>query len=121
VRFGSHLYLRTTHDGFHAAWPEEMLFDIDSDPHQQSDLAQTELTVLNQGKAILLDWTATQLERALDPKRDPLDIVMGEGGPYHVRGHLKEYLRRLEDTGRSQWVQPSLARHGGAEQWHGSK
>jgi choline-sulfatase len=112
VRFGSHLYLRTTHDGFHAAWPDEMLFDVISDPHEQVDLAPAEGTLLLQGREILSEWTVVQLERALDPKRDPLEVVIDEGGPYHVRGRLPEYLRRLEETGRSRWVEPLLARHG---------
>ena len=40
VRFGRHLYLRTFHDGFHAAWPDEMLFDLVADPHEEDDLAR---------------------------------------------------------------------------------
>jgi choline-sulfatase len=112
VRFGRHLYLRTTHDGFHAAWPDEMLFDVVSDPHEQADLAPSEGTLLGQGREILTEWTVVQLDRALDPKRDPLEIVVDEGGPFHVRGRLPEYIRRLEDTGRSRWVEPLLARHG---------
>ena len=111
VRFGSHLYLRTTHDGFHAAWPDEMLFDIVRDPHEQSNLANAEESMLDQGRSILEEWVTAQLDRALDPKIDPLDIVLAEGGPYHVRGHLRDYLRRLEETGRSEWVEPLLARH----------
>ena len=88
-----------------------MLFDIVRDPHEQSNLANTEESMLNQGRAILEEWVTAQLNRALDPKRDPLDIVLAEGGPYHVRGHLHDYLRRLEETGRSQWVEPLLTRH----------
>ena len=113
VRFGDHLYLRTLHDGFHAAWPDEMLFDVVADPHEQADLAGVDETNLALGRRMLSDWTLTQLDRALDPKRDPLEIVIEEGGPYHVRGHLTDYLVRLEETGRGQWIEPLLARHGG--------
>ena len=113
VRFGSHLYLGTTHDGFHAAWPDEMLFDLSSDPHEQTDLAPLEAPSSLGGGQILSEWTVAQLDRALDPKRDPLEIVLDEGGPYHVRGHLPDYVRRLEKTGRSRWIEPLLARHGG--------
>ncbi len=112
VRFKDHLYLRTLHDGFHAAWPDEMLFDVVTDPHEQNDLATAGTSILAQGRTILSKWTSSQLDRALHPQRDPLEIVIEEGGPYHVRGHLPEYLRRLEDTGRVQWVEPLLARHG---------
>ncbi len=52
----------------------------------------------------------TQLSRSLSPI-DPLDTVLGEGGPMHVRGHLRAYLERLERTGRSQWVEPLTVRH----------
>jgi choline-sulfatase len=112
VRFGSHLYLRTLHDGFHADWSDEMLFDVAADPHEQTDLAGSGGPVLEEGRSILSEWTATQLDRALEPKRDPLEIVIEEGGPYHVRGRLPDYLRRLEDTGRAHWIEPLLARHG---------
>ena len=33
-----HLYLRTLHDGFHPHWPDEMLFDLQADPHEQVNL-----------------------------------------------------------------------------------
>jgi choline-sulfatase len=112
VRFGSHMYLQTLHDGFHAAWPAEMLFDLSADPYEQNDLADGPGEALTKGQTILKDWIEAQLERALDPKRDPLDIVIEEGGPYHVRGHLPDYLNRLRDTGRGQWIEPLLVRHG---------
>jgi arylsulfatase A-like enzyme len=38
VRWGPWLYMRTYHDGFHL-FPEEMLFNVATDPHQQRDLA----------------------------------------------------------------------------------
>ena len=112
VRFRDHLYLRTSHDGFHAAWPDEMLFDLVADPHEQTDLAAADAPRLAEGSSLLSEWTTTQLERALEPKRDPFEIIIAEGGPYHVRGHLPQYLKRLEATGRSQWIDPLLSRHG---------
>jgi len=33
--------------------------------------------------------------------RDPLTNVVLEGGPYHVRGELPAYLKRLRATGRA--------------------
>jgi hypothetical protein len=32
---------------------------------------------------------------------DPLETVMAEGGPAHVRGRLPAYLERLRATGRA--------------------
>ena len=38
VRFGDYMYIRTYHDGFHL-FPQEMLFDVKNDPHEQHNLA----------------------------------------------------------------------------------
>ncbi|MCY4136631.1 MAG: hypothetical protein OXG30_17220 [bacterium] len=81
VRWGDNLYLRTWHDGCHAAWNEEMLFDIASDPHETDDLA------------------------------DQTPSVLAEGGPFHCKGHLPEYLERLEATGRSEAAAVLRQRH----------
>jgi choline-sulfatase len=110
VRFGDHLYLHTTHDGYHAAWPQEMLFDISSDQHEEVDLARTPSATLDKGRDLLDTWVSTQVGRSLAPQ-DPMEIVVAEGGPYHVRGRLPEYLERLQETGRGNWVAPLLARH----------
>jgi choline-sulfatase len=42
---------------------------------------------------------------------DPMDTVLAEGGPFHIRGHLPAYLERLEQTGRSQWIDVLKDRH----------
>jgi len=42
---------------------------------------------------------------------DPLWTVMREGGPLHARGHLKEYLERLEATGRAEGARILRERH----------
>ena len=46
------------------------------------------------------DWHAEMMVEAARG-RDPLQNVVSEGGPYHVRGQLKDYLARLRATGRS--------------------
>ena len=108
VRVGDHLYLRTWHDGYHD-WPEEMLFDLAADPHEQHDLAPHEPVLLARTSALLDEWLRAQLPHARDGV-DPLAVVMTEGGPYHVRGHLPAYLDRLRATGRSQWANHFAAR-----------
>ena len=110
VRFGDYLYLKTWHDGFHAHWPDEMLFDIASDPHEQFDLAGSDTSARKNGLALLEDWTATQLDRSYAP-RDPMQTVLGEGGPFHTRGHLPAYLDRLRATGRGHWANQLATRH----------
>lgn len=104
VRWGDHLYLRTWHDGFHPHWAEEMLFDIADDPHEVNDLAGAEPGLVKEAAGILETWTATELERGLGDKSDPMDTVLDEGGPCHVRGHLPSYLPRLRETGRGEWA-----------------
>jgi len=108
VRTREHLYLRTWHDGFHD-WPEEMLFEIADDPHEQHDVAPS-LGVLRRELARTLDdWTAAQLAATGLP--DPMQTVLDEGGPWHCRGHLGEYLARLRATGRGDAATRVAARH----------
>ncbi|MDH4170825.1 MAG: sulfatase [Acidimicrobiia bacterium] len=104
VRWGDHLYLRTWHDGYHPHWADDMLFDVASDPHEIADLAGADPQRVAEGRSILQTWTAQQLELGLGDKRDPMDIVLAEGGPYHTRGHLPAYLSRLRATGRNRWA-----------------
>ena len=47
-----------------------------------------------------------------DSQIDPLWTVMREGGPYHTQGHLAEYLKRLEATGRSEGARKLRERYG---------
>ncbi len=103
VRSGDHLFLRTMHDGFHAAWPDEMLFDIAADPHEEIDLAESSPLIAAEMRALLDEWTTAQLGRSL-AAQDPLQTVLDEGGPFHVRGHMPAYLQRLRETNRGDWA-----------------
>lgn len=98
VRFDDWLYLHTRHDAYHL-YPEHQLFNVVSDPHQLQDLASEDSPRLAHGQQLLADWLALNL---VDAARggDPHDNVMAEGGPYHVRGKLPEYLARLRETDR---------------------
>lgn len=111
VRTRSHLYIRTYHDGFHL-FPEEMLFDIEADPHEQTDLAATAAAVRDRHAALLEHWHASMMASMPDGYReDPLWTVMHEGGPYHARGRLESYCRRLYATGRGWAVRELWSRH----------
>jgi choline-sulfatase len=109
VRFGSWLYVRSYHDGYHL-WPEEMLFDVERDPFEQHDLATAQSEVCHQGNALLSGWH-DQMMCSMPPGNavDPLWTVMQEGGPYHARGYLPQYCEYLEQTGRA-WAIPELKR-----------
>ena len=104
VRWGDHLYLRTFHNGYHPHWNDEMLFDIAADPHEVDDLAPSEPAMVARAAGMLEEWTHAQLEIALGDLGDPMQIVLDEGGPFHVRGHLPAYLERLRETGRAEWA-----------------
>lgn len=100
ARFGDWLYIKTYHDGYHL-FPEEMLFNIKEDPHEQHNMSEQYPEICAQGAKIILDWQGEQMMRS-DSEIDPLWTVMREGGPYHTRGELPAYLERLEATGRKE-------------------
>lgn len=107
VRFGPWLYMRTYHDGYHL-FPNEMLFNVVSDPHEQHDLASQHPEICQQGASYLCTWHDAMMQTQPD-NIDPLWTVMREGGPFHARGHLKAYCEHLERTGRGHAV-PELKR-----------
>jgi arylsulfatase A-like enzyme len=113
VRVGDHLYLRTYHDGYHAAWRDEMLFDVAVDPHEQTDLLEREPAIAAAARDRLDSWVATELARSY-ADRDPLETILEEGGPYHVQGELPGYLDHLRATGRGHWADVLAARPEGA-------
>lgn len=98
VRFENWMYLETRHDAYHL-YDDPMLFDLESDPHQQNNLSASRREVAQRAGEILTSWRDRLLPGAARG-RDPHENVMAEGGPFHVRGQLPDYLRRLRDTGR---------------------
>lgn len=108
VRWDQWLYLRTYHDGFRL-FPQEMLFDLDADPHEQNDLAPQHPDVCREGAWRLARWHDAQMQkmaRGNTDMTDPLWTVLQEGGPFHAlhergRSPLPAYLERLEATGRA--------------------
>ncbi len=109
VRTGDDLYLRTFHDGFHAL-ADRMLFDVAVDPHEQTDLAGDRPERCRELDDVLESWRDDCLASSTTGV-DPIDIVLEEGGPWHVRGRLSEYAERLRATGRGQWADLLLDRH----------
>ncbi len=104
------LYVRTYHDGFHL-FPEEALFDLQSDPYEQLDIAAQHPEQVEAAREILSQWREDQLQKS--QQGDPLDTVIIEGGPFHAKGQLAAYCQWLERTGRA-WAVPELRlRHPG--------
>lgn len=100
ARFGDWLYIRTIHDGYHL-FDQEMLFNVKEDPHEQHDRKAEHPELCAQGAKIILDWQEEQMKKSAS-QIDPMWTVVKEGGPFHARGHLEAYLRRLEATGRAE-------------------
>jgi arylsulfatase A-like enzyme len=111
VRWGDWLYMRTYHDGYHL-FPDEMLFNLRDDPHEQRDLAASRTDLCAQGLRYLTEWH-DRMMRTMPPgyTQDPLRTVIAEGGPFHARGHLRAYVERLAATGRGDAIPELKRRH----------
>ena len=109
ARWDHYICIRTWHDAFHD-YPEYMLFDLHADPHEQHNLADARPDLLAKGMQLLETWTANALETSR-VKQDPLDTVLAEDGPLHVRGAGTRYLQRLRETGREAAAQRLAQKH----------
>jgi choline-sulfatase len=103
VRFEDWMLISTLHGGYHL-FDELMLFDLKSDPFEQRNLAAERPDVVRRGTTLLFQWHAQMLPHAARG-RDPLENVVQEGGPFHVRGELPAYLERLRASGRGELAQ----------------
>lgn len=113
VRWGQWLYMRTYHDGYHP-FPEEMLYNVDLDPHLQWDLALHQPDVCLQGRDYLGTWQdEMQATMPAGYTVDPMRTVLAEGGPFHARGNLRRYLQRLRDSGRAEQAERLAQSHPG--------
>jgi len=109
VRWGSRLYLRTYHDGFHL-FPQEMLYDVERDPHEQVNTAEADQELCREAVYRLNGWH-DEMMASMESDIDPLWTVMKEGGPFHARGMLRRYCERLEKTDRGWAVEELKRRH----------
>ncbi|MEM1209362.1 MAG: sulfatase-like hydrolase/transferase, partial [Planctomycetota bacterium] len=119
------MYVRTYHDGFHN-FPQEMLFNLVDDPHEQVNIAEQHPDVCAQAAWRLSRWHDANMQkmaRFCSDVVDPLWTVIKEGGPFHANlidergqpgpniGGLPTYLKRLEDTGRADGAATLRAKH----------
>ncbi|WP_269524540.1 sulfatase [Coraliomargarita parva] len=116
VRWGRWLYTKTYHDGLRL-YPQEMLFDLDVDPHEENDIADENPEICREGQWRLSRWHDAQMQRmALNggDMVDPLWTVVREGGPFHARignsslggtplkDGFEDYMQHLEATDRQE-------------------
>ncbi|HET59823.1 MAG TPA: sulfatase [Chloroflexi bacterium] len=105
----AYICLRTYHDG-HKDFDDVMLYCLTDDPHEEHNLAKEKPALVQQAMAYLADWHHEQMVTA-DSDVDPMVTVLCEGGPYHTRGMLKNYIKVLEDTGRAEHAETLKKRH----------
>ncbi len=98
VRWDDYILIDTLHDGYHL-YDDVMLFNLADDPHETRNIASIETETREAGLKKLGEWHAAMMIDAARG-RDPLTNVVSEGGPYHVRGQLPQYLERLRATDR---------------------
>jgi len=101
VRWDDWLLIKTYHAGL-KDFPELMLFDVVSDPHELHNLASERPEVVNAGLAKLESWHSEMLASSHTEPTDPMQTVLREGGPFHARGRLAGYAERLRATGRAE-------------------
>lgn len=103
------LYIRTYHDGYHL-FPRDMLFDLNTDPHEQCNIAGQHPDVIREATWRLSNWHDDQMFKMAEfasDSTDPMWTVIREGGPFHTKfpslgvDSLDDYIKRLEDTGRA--------------------
>jgi len=112
VRWDRWLLVRTYDAGLKAALDEVMLFDVETDPHETTNLAERESAVVESGLARLERWHDDRMTEAATGTRgatpgarsltDPLWEVLREDGPHHVRGRREAYVDHLRETGRAE-------------------
>ena len=115
VRWDNWLYMKTYHDGFHPHFEDEMLFNIEEDPHETKNLAEECPEVLGEGSERLSDWHEKMMQSMpFGHTTDPLETVLAENGPMHAStmfSPIKEYKERLKETGRGHLIEKIAERH----------
>ncbi|MEM7034396.1 MAG: sulfatase [Chloroflexota bacterium] len=101
TRWDNYLMIRTYHTGL-KAFPEYMVFDLEADPHETTNLAAQRPDLLGQGLRLLDQWVAEQMPHSL--RGDPFWGVIQEGGPFHANSNSMQwqmYLEHLRATDRA--------------------
>ena len=90
------ILIKTYEDGL-KDFPPLMLFNTKQDPHETTNLAEKEPAKVAEGLAKLEEWLDENLR---ETGTDPMYGVIAEGGPFHTRGRLAEYLEYYRSIGK---------------------
>lgn len=117
VRWDKWLYMRTYHDGLHPHFADEMLFDLESDPHEQNNIAEDNEEIINIGARKLMQWhDRAMASQPFGYVSDPMREVLSEGGPEHSNRYamtrqISDYMQRLRETDRADKIEQITRRH----------
>ncbi|OGJ88353.1 MAG: hypothetical protein A2268_05590 [Candidatus Raymondbacteria bacterium RifOxyA12_full_50_37] len=111
VLFGDHILIRTYMDGLKEL-PEYMLFNWKKDPHELNNLVDQKPEFIDKGRSILNDWEREQLASSKEHE-DPMRKVIEEGGPFHTRGNLPEYIIYYQSINRQEIAEKMRKRYTG--------
>jgi len=115
VRWDKWLYMRTYHDGFHPHFEDEMLFNLEEDPHETKNLTKECTEIVKEGSDRLLKWHDRMMKTMpFSYTTDPLNTVMLENGPFHANARfapIEAYKERLKDTGRGDLIEKIKEKH----------
>ncbi len=109
IRFEDFICLRIFHDGYQCL-PDTLLFDIKNDPHEQNDLAPDHRQLVGHAMTLYEDWYL-EMMRTATHACDNMWVSLQEGGPQDTRGQLRDYMRRLRETGRECWADELESRY----------
>ena len=93
-----YIFLRTYRSGYYT-FPENLLFDIGADPHEQQDLAAARPDLVHRAAGLLETWREEMLDG--QTHEDPLATVHGEP----PEDNPERYRERLRQTGRGNWAE----------------
>jgi arylsulfatase A-like enzyme len=108
VRTPDWLFIRTYHPGLFS-FAEQMLFDMENDPHQASNLAMERPDICAQMDYLMQNWLHDQVGHH-GSQPDPLAEVVKTGPFKYVQ--LEPWISRLHGKGRSREADEILNRLG---------
>ncbi|NQT59861.1 MAG: sulfatase [Bacteroidetes bacterium] len=110
VRWKNWIYIRTWHDGYHG-FEDEMLFNLNDDPHEQNNLMEEMPEIAETGKRLYAEWHLKMMETMpAGYTEDPMDIVLREV-PFHCDYDMQKYAERLKSTGRGGTIDMIKMKH----------